>query len=356
MDHINEPIEFNQFIGTETINREYKEFTFNSTGLDLDTQLAEKYCMNNKFEFNTNVLRGIDKYLKDYLPKYVCGFINAKIDGTFWIGINDFGFVKGIPYQGTLSKDIIEHKVRRYLSDRVQFKETFSSGLYQKFIKINLINIENPKIPDDVVHPKFKKYLQEKEKYLIKYNEFLEKTESWKIRFAYVNQKLVDLVNNTESRNMILDYIRKKDPANSVIDLLESEYKMETKTHEEICILRETSDNPYYWVCLWKDEMIDYVRAQRPTFTEDFNDSIPCNLITSAYDMIPYWTTYNDNMKLYVIQIQILFSEFQKLCHKILTSILVSYIDKNKRLLSCLRIVLPNGDPICIPKDLVRYN
>jgi hypothetical protein len=128
---------------------------------------------------------------------------------------------------------------------------------------------------------------------------------------------------------------------------------MESNNHDEICLLREKSDNAYYWVCLWKDEMIDYIRSQRPVFNEEFNSSIPANLIVSAYEMIPYWVTYNENMKLYVIQVQILYSEFKKLYQKILTSILVSYIDKNKKLISCLRIVLPNGDPICIPKHML---
>jgi len=353
MDQYEIPHEFNQFIGTETINMEYKEFTFNSTGIDIDTPLAESYCTTNKFDFNSNVERGLEKYFKDYLPKYICGFMNAQIDGTFLIGVNDYGFVKGIPYQGVLSEELITKKIFKHIYDRVKFMDKIPSAIMKQFVDIKLIDIAKPVKPSNPINPKFRNYLLEKEEYRKKYNEFVEKTDNWKLRFAFVNQKLVELVNNIESRILIKDFIRRHDPTNPVISLLDSDYQMESNNHDEICLLREKSDNAYYWVCLWKDEMIDYIRSQRPVFNEEFNSSIPANLIVSAYEMIPYWVTYNENMKLYVIQVQILYSEFKKLYQKILTSILVSYIDKNKKLISCLRIVLPNGDPICIPKHML---
>ena len=44
-------IQYDDFIGKETLNCEYKEFTFNNAGLPLDENSAEYYCYTNKFEF-----------------------------------------------------------------------------------------------------------------------------------------------------------------------------------------------------------------------------------------------------------------------------------------------------------------
>jgi hypothetical protein len=87
-------ISFNDYIGFETINKEYKEFTFNCAGINIDNKLAEKYCYNNNFKFNEDVLENLKKYIKVYLPKYACSFWNSKIQKSkFYIGVNDFGLV-----------------------------------------------------------------------------------------------------------------------------------------------------------------------------------------------------------------------------------------------------------------------
>jgi hypothetical protein len=53
---LNLPKEYNEYVGQETINCEYKEFTFNLDGLLIDSKLAEQYCTSNKFDFNKNVI------------------------------------------------------------------------------------------------------------------------------------------------------------------------------------------------------------------------------------------------------------------------------------------------------------
>jgi hypothetical protein len=95
-----ESLSFDDFIGTETLSQEYKEFTFNNAGIPIDIKSAEYYCNSNKFEFNEYVILNIQKYFNYYLPKYISGFLNSNLNGEFYIGINDYGFIKGIPYCG----------------------------------------------------------------------------------------------------------------------------------------------------------------------------------------------------------------------------------------------------------------
>ena len=117
--------EFNEFLGPENENTEYKEFAFSSAGLGtiIDSKLAEIYCQNCKFEFNDAVLLNLKKYFKVFVPKYFSAFINASIEGDLYIGVNDYGFVKGIPYQGEIPIDFLKDRIfsslKKYIQDRI---------------------------------------------------------------------------------------------------------------------------------------------------------------------------------------------------------------------------------------------
>ena len=105
---------FNQYIGRETLLREYKEFTLNMTGLQIEDTLAESLCMSGKFVFNDYVDRNIAKYIQTYIPKYTTAFFNPRSNirsGKLFIGVNDLGLVKGIPYIGSLNKNLIKEKL-----------------------------------------------------------------------------------------------------------------------------------------------------------------------------------------------------------------------------------------------------
>ena len=104
------PSYYDEFIGPEDENTEYKEFTFNLAGPTLDTKLAESYCQNSKFDFNESVIFNLKRYFKVYMSKYFNAFNNASIEGDLYIGVNDFGFVKGIPYKGNLPIEYLKGK------------------------------------------------------------------------------------------------------------------------------------------------------------------------------------------------------------------------------------------------------
>ena len=102
--------DYNEFIDEETLPREYKEFTFNLSGIQIDNKVAEEYCKTNRFDFNKQVNSNIKKYFKMYAPKYMVSFFNSKINGELFIGVDDWGFVKGIPYKGEIPIDILKLK------------------------------------------------------------------------------------------------------------------------------------------------------------------------------------------------------------------------------------------------------
>ncbi len=352
---LHEPTEYNEYIGEETVDCEYKEFTFNLTGLILDTKLAEHYCSTNLFDFNKNVIFNLKRYFKAYLGKYACGYFNSGIDGECYIGINDYGFVKGIPFKGRIPVQMLKEKITQVLNSTIKTHETpvidLENLVQVKFIKINPGNkIESKQ------NAKFVSYMEEKEKYIREHQEFVNKTNAWRIRMNFSLNKLVDLANNPVTRAQLVEYIRQNDPTNPVIKLFETDFVLEYKAHDEIVQIKDDPTEPYHWVTRWKDSVIDSIKAEKPMLNSTFNaHNTPYNLLISANEMIPYWLTYNSNMNLYVIQIKFFGS---KLANNDLDSDELfpsnynkfMYLDSStKRWTRCYRTVLSNGEPVCLP-------
>jgi hypothetical protein len=340
---------FNDFIGNEDLNTEFKEFSFHNSDLVLSNQLAESYCHNYRFDFNLNVLTNVNRYIERYLPKYTCAFLNINVEGTLYFGVNDYGFVKGIPFQGDIPINTIKKRVFDIIQTNI--KNPFGQEVdLNKLISVDIIKINNPPEPTKAIPQTFSKFLDKKKIYIKAYNDFIKKNNKWKVRFNYFSQKLVDLVNNEDSRDMIIVYIRNIDPTCNVISMLESDYILEYKCHDEVISVKTDPTNPYYWVCKWRDDMIRILKKSKPIFeVHDFYPIIPYNLIISTDEMIPYWIHNNQSMNLYLIKINFktLNSTFKV---KTSSKQYFSYFryDDNK-LISCYRNILHNGDPVCTP-------
>jgi len=341
-------ISYNDFIGIETINKEYKEFTFNLAGLFLDNKLAEYYCNNNKFVFNNNVIENLIQYFIIYLPKYICGFLNSKINCSkfFIIGVNDYGIIKGIPYINELPFKILKHKMLEIINEYINYSSDYKIN-FKKIIKINFIKINNPDKPEQNINKTYLKYLEEKKIYLKKLNKYIDDHKEWRKQLLSISQtKLVNLANSIKYRKLIIEFIKNIDIDNKFIKLLESDYIIENKEHDEIIILKNDINNIYYWITKWKDNIIEDIRKSKPKYDINFNyHNVPLNLIISVSDMIPYWLYNNDNMNLYIINIKI------KNKNKNFNNIKFSYKTKFNKICSCYRTIIDNGQPACMPFD-----
>jgi len=335
---------FDDNIGLETLNNEFKEFTFNNSGIILDLKDAEYYCSTNLFKFNSYVIDNIKKYFEYFMIKCLCAFINANIEGNFYIGINDVGFVKGIPYKGNLPKNEIKTIIIELLTKYVHIDNQIID--WNNILQIFIEEISPPKKPMTNINPNYTKYLKLKEKYMKQYNSYQNAINSWHIKHSSVTQKLVNLVNIPESRLKLIEYIKKTDPNSKVIDLLKTNYKLEYKNHDEIFELKQNEKTPYYWVTKWKDELSTKIRKEKPLFNKNIMfKTIPINLIISVNNMIPYWYHNNENIKLYVIHIKI---------NKINSANICKYYDIiGSKWISCIRILDCKGSPICQKQDLI---
>jgi hypothetical protein len=292
---------FDSFFSRETLHTEFKEFALNNCKRFFSLSECEDYCTYYKFNFNKEVLYIIKKYFKIYIPKYASSFWNAQISGNLYIGINDLGFIKGIPFQSELSIELLNQIIQKIIIKYLDAK-------YINFINIELIKINKPEKPREKSIPSMKEYFENKEKFLQEKQKFKNNLLNWRIRMLYMTQKLVDLVNNQDSRESIINYIKNINPDNIVIKLLETDYKLLYASHEEIKIYKDDINNIFYWITRWRDDMVDKIKLEKPIFNCEFLDyNLPINLLLSSYTLIPYWMNYNDNMNLYVIKINFIF-------------------------------------------------
>jgi hypothetical protein len=337
-----------EFLEPESIDREYKAFTFNLTGLNIDLENAISLCESNKFIFNEQTISNLEEYLKCIPPKYLSGFFNSQISGKLFIGPDDWGILRGITYQGELPIDILQSKFYEYLKLKVvndQFKYNLEDYVKIKFLKINypndLINIYKNQI-----NPIYIKYLEEKVLYDAEMKIQLEEYNNWKVRYAFAQQKLSSLLNNYESRILIINFIKKYSHDSVVLKLLESDEKIIVLTPEEITPIVKDNTNPYYWASEWKEHMCIVLQKERPKFIKalfsEFNT--PFNLINSVSNMVHYWMANNSNMNLYLIQIDFNYNS------EIMTG-KWSYENNIGKMVSCMRIIKSDGEPANYPDD-----
>jgi len=332
-------LSYNDYIGPETIVREYKEFTLMH---DIDHKDAEKLITSSKWMFNYNIKDGLFKYIKNYVPKYISAFMESHSktpNGELYFGINDFGIVHGIPYQGELEIDFLHS----YLMDIIdRYIITSNKNIIKENIKLELLNLNLQK--DTIL---------EKNEFLLKYysqiTAYKEKEEAFQVEHRKwielnnkYNQKLIELFNGGETRKELYDYILKQKPDSHLLKMLIDGFTIETKVHEEIVELKDIPDSPYFWLCQWKDEMLEKVKQLKPIpihRNEVLGTMTPLNIISKVCIMNPWWLQNNSDMNLYLVKIS--FTKPKE-------NIDVFYIDPFNKVNRCFRTD-NNGDPYCEP-------
>jgi hypothetical protein len=278
-----------KFIGLETITNEYKEIyilKFNINGKKISLKnLLFNYNINNKF-FNDLILKTIKSYIINYLPKYISAFNNSKLNGKLYIGVNDYGFIEGIPFYGELKIDDIYQflfKINKYIR---MYNLSLIDQQYE-LINYNMINyIKNMKV--DIIKLEYNDNLNElKNEYISKLNYIIEQNEKlkemWIIYikehkkwvhdvyyygssiFNYIHDKYLRLcVNNYIIKNRI-NYHNSDEIFDKLNDIFLNNKNIEYDfTHEEIQELKEDITSPIKWILEYKDYMALKLKKIRP--------------------------------------------------------------------------------------------
>lgn len=296
-------LSYNDFIGTETLCREYKEFSLHKTGLQFDISEAEYYCSTNKFEFDHLVLTNLEKYIEQYIPKYMCGFLNSGIEGEIWIGADDFGFVKGIPLSisKSLDKTYLKQIIDKTILKSIRIDNVEDICNYYSF---EIIPINKPPTIQGL-HPQYESYINKRTEFIKQYQSFLQDYQNWQKKYEMVNMKLVDIVNVIENRSILIAFMESSEHRNEIaLEIIrDPSFKLQYLSGEDIKDIKKDPTNIFYWVTTLKDKICEEYKRDKPYFLNKFKYRyIPFTLIISVSDMIPYWS---DQIELYLIQIKI---------------------------------------------------
>lgn len=325
---------FNDNIGSETLYKEYKEFSFHPCGLLLSNEDALSLLESNEWIFNKDVIKCIKLMFELYLPRYTCAYLssNLKEESYLYFGIDDIGNITGIPFQGELNIDMFIDDIHKILTQNIDFDGNIMHYINIEFHKINFTNhIENTNI-----------HLNEYYKHIKLYNDYTEKFTKkklvWTSLLKRYNRKLTEITNNIDTRIELINFIEYRDYGNPLIKLLKTDFKLKPSPIGHVHVYKLDKNSIYYWLTMFKDTMLRFIKKIKPKFDYKFPCIyFPINILFLSSPMIPFWFKNNQNMNLYLITIT--FKNKQ--------SLFIKYKNNFNKWLQCKRTLI-NDDPCCI--------
>lgn len=342
--------EYNEDLGCETINNEYKLFIFNPIIVEPDDCL--ELLRTRRWIFNESTIQSIKTYLRLYLPKYISSYTHplTKVSyGNLLIGINDDGLIYGIPYQGIFPLDIIKNEIDYIFKNMLLIKKYYEPNelkyitnieqspyseqeynnrlltMYKNEIIIKISTIKKIKFHFDTSN--YEMYIHNLNLLQKQYDKYLSKKRIWeKLIFKYTN-KLHEMLNDKNLRKDIITFIREKSSYQKksfrtkysdiyylceirdyyhFMSELKSDFKYSSIKHDTIEKLKDDPTNIFYWVTKWKDSKtttLKHIKPKSPKILS--NKNYPMFLLSQVHRMIPEWCHSNPDLKLYLINIKI---------------------------------------------------
>lgn len=304
-----EVYQYNQYIGSETIDKEYKLFTLHFTGINIDPNnisKCEKIIEDRTWILNKSVMENLYFYIEYYLPKYASAFLNpsySKPSAEMYFGISDDGFVHGIPYKGELDIEKINEKFNSVLkSDLIKYDQDVCSNL-NKYIDLEIVKVDVSKFKFNDNHLKFlEEYFFQKKEYDKKMDDYKRRKKVWNNLMTFYCDKLCNLLNYPNTRYLILKFVEESgEDYNNIIELLKSDKIFDSIDGEEVHDLKKDKETIWYWVTEWRDFITDHIKEFRPICPPYTHRIHPANIILTLVDMIPLWLEKN-NINLYLIK------------------------------------------------------
>jgi hypothetical protein len=346
LEHLNE----------ETLFREYKVASMNHLGMGLSEDSAEYYLRTEKWVFDKKMKDNIYFIIKQYFKKYICSFLNPVENrykefnkAVLYYGVSDNGIIEGIPFK----KPLNIHRLKDYLKSILfsyQIKSNIDKNILWEAFDIKLIKLNiNHKIKSKIDYYKRFKVEEEKAKKIMS-DYYLRLNIFYKTLKLYSN-KLINIIENPITQKQLLEYVYYKTENKNIniyqIIRRKIKHKLYCKNidHFEIQKSKEDIYNVYYWVTKYKDDMIDFIRSNRPKKPYKLipRKYYPINVLNQMDKMIPIWLNSN-NINLYIIKMtfnkKLVIEHYPHLSY---------YNDDIKKYIYCYRSLDNLGMPCCVP-------
>lgn len=335
---------FNNFIGKETLETEFKVPSMNFCGTKISDDIAVKMLQSNKFNFNNAMMSNINKSMSYYFLKYFTAFMNSNLShAELLYGINDYGNVVGFPYKGDFDINIIKKTINKMLNEKY-LKTNFGYDSISEMYDVELIKVKYDFTEDNKHYQEYIKQVNNNKK---KMHDYYRKVYNTNSNLNFYTTKLSTIIKKEETQKELLQYIYNKLQYKDLTLYYKLQHKIKTGDypvkphHEVIQELKGDITTVYYWLTRFKDDRIQFIRSLKPKKPILNNNVYPNCLISVIEPMIPNWMNHND-INLYLIKISFYPNK-------------VKYDDKtimynyNGDFIYCIRDVDAFGMPCCTP-------
>ena len=337
------------FVGKEKADIEYKSSSMHFKGTNLTSEKALCYLKSNKFIFNNVLFNNIQYILRFYVGKYFSAFMNSTIPmstGKLFLGINDMGYVTGIPFQGKFPIHIIETILQKSIH---QILRTSSPLPYMDFVDISLHEVKyNKNIVNEQNH--YNNYQREFKRYNTHISQFSHAYNHTTQEMIFYTRKLEEMLKCKIVQKELYEYIYNKLGSKNIVlyKKLVNDIKNERYPHNlkkgEIKNYKYNIRSVYYWITMFKDERIQFLKSIRPIKKYTRSPFDPNCIISQVEPLIPNWMNHNSNMNLYVIELKFNVEDYKRKHGQ-----RVFYIQDKYTLIDFSRKLDVHGNPYCDP-------
>lgn len=329
---------YNDYIGRETLEREFKELCMELSE-NIDHQKSIDLLKSGKWTFNTHIIESLSVYIRKYLPKYVASVSHQKTkveNFTLYIGVNDEGYIKGVPFQGEIDQSVINKIIYDVVKSSFSMKdvETILSSIRLEIQPLKYQNISNEehlfdpymyfenanslkrrKIEEmNQSRDSWNKYVRSQSEKLYKNlnkdrHDFLGYLKDRKIPqikdYSHTYSHLFYLCDVPSYYDMIVD-IKTKEFQDPEAGIMRNFNRVTVRKLPNVCHHKINESIIFYHFGRYKDLCIDASKIVKPPKTKSkVHQSFPSKLLSRVSSMVSCWMRRNENMNLYLIKIHI---------------------------------------------------
>ena len=138
----------------ETKTTEFKEFYLKiAPNIIFSERKSREILLTGLFsdELNNLVISNLQLYFKQYLPKYFASFVNSKVNGRLYFGIDDCGEITGIP---CIHERISTSTISKCISNTNKYVKVGHGNNFLKNINIeNFVDVKIHSVPLSLSKP-----------------------------------------------------------------------------------------------------------------------------------------------------------------------------------------------------------
>lgn len=265
----------------ESLLEEFKEFTLNKARFNhkmkkILSKLLPEIIWNHKIDkvIHDNLLL----YMREYLPKYIASFSNSNLNGILSIGINDDGFITGIPSNIPFNKELLKSHIYSIINHQLKKSPHQELTIQEKKnivnnidINIQLLRTDKSMFQENILQQKIEYYFKKKQRIKKALFYVIRNRNSWEKRMdKYRN--LINIVRNHSTATQLSSYVKKNCTSEEYNIIFKNFWKYNKHfvlpPHDVLQLYKKRPLTMIYWLVKFKDYYTDIMNLKKPNFSK----------------------------------------------------------------------------------------